>query len=64
MDPHEIVMREMQRNGCLQVFKLLAESVGQTGKAPHAHTHGQVLPLNQTGRDMPLVGRAGKNSLH
>jgi hypothetical protein len=32
MDPYQVVMSEMQGNRCLQVFKLLAESVGQTGK--------------------------------
>ena len=48
-------MGEMQRNRRLQVFKLLAESVGEPGKPAHAHPHGQVLPLDHAGRDMALV---------
>ena len=32
MQPDQIVMREMQGNRRLQVFKLLAESVGQARK--------------------------------
>jgi hypothetical protein len=39
-------MGKMQRDRRLQVFKLLSESVGQTGKTPHAHPHGQVLTLD------------------
>jgi hypothetical protein len=35
MQPHKIVMGKMQGDRCLQVFKLLAESVGQTGKPSH-----------------------------
>jgi hypothetical protein len=29
----------------LQVFKVLAESVGQPGKPAHAHSHRQILPF-------------------
>ena len=36
MDPHVIVVRKMKRDGGLQVFQLLAESVGQAGKSAHA----------------------------
>jgi hypothetical protein len=49
MDPHQIVMREMQSDRRLQVFKLLAESVGQAGKTPHAHPHIEVLTINDAG---------------
>ena len=48
-------MGKMQGNRRLQVFKLLAESVGQTGKAAHAHSHRQILTLDMAGRDMGLV---------
>ena len=48
-------MGKVQRNRRLQVFKLLAESVGEAREAPHAHPHGQVLPLNDAGRDMDLL---------
>jgi hypothetical protein len=49
MDPHQIVVREMQGDRRLQVFKLLAESVGKAGKAPHTHPHSQVLTLDHAG---------------
>jgi hypothetical protein len=42
-------MGKMQRDRRLQVFKLLAESVCQTGKAPHAHPHIEILTLNDAG---------------
>jgi hypothetical protein len=54
VQPNEIVVSEMQSTRRLQVFKLLAESVGQPGKAPHAHPHGQVLTLDHAGRDKAL----------
>jgi len=38
---------------------LLAERVSQAGEPAHGHPHGQVLPLNQAGRDMVLVAVAG-----
>ena len=56
MQAHKIVVREMQRNCRLQVFKFLAESICEASKAPHAHPHGQVLTLNHTGRDVGMIG--------
>jgi hypothetical protein len=55
MHPHVIVMREMKRDGGLQVFKFLAESVGQPSKPAHAHTHGQISTLNQACRNMNRI---------
>jgi hypothetical protein len=46
MQPDQIVMSKMQGDRCLQVFKLLAESIGESGKTPHAHPHIEILPLN------------------
>jgi hypothetical protein len=43
MHTHVIAAREMKRDGGLQVFQLLAKSVGQTSKSAHS----QVLMLNQ-----------------
>jgi len=51
----KVVVREMKRDGGLQVFQLLAESVGQASKSAHAHAHGQVLTLNQACRNMNRV---------
>jgi hypothetical protein len=42
-------MGKVQRNHSLQVFKLLAETIGQAGKTPHAHPHIEVLALNNAG---------------
>jgi hypothetical protein len=38
MQPDQIVMGKMKGYRRLQVFKLLAESVCEAGKAPHAQT--------------------------
>jgi len=36
---YEIIMREMQGYRCVMVFRLLAESIGQTREAAHSHPH-------------------------
>jgi hypothetical protein len=46
MQPHEIVVREMQGYRRPKVLDLLAESVGKPGKATHRPTHRQILTLN------------------
>ena len=56
VQPDQIVVSKVQRDGRLQVFRLLAESIGQAGKPAHGHTHRQVLTLNMAGTDMGLVG--------
>lgn len=48
-------MRKVQGDRRLQVFKLLAESVGEPCKSAHAHSHREVLPLDMAGRNMGLV---------
>src|SRR5438105_3714736 len=55
MHPHEVVMREVQRDSSPKVLDLLTEGVSQPREPPHGHTHGQVLPFNQACRDMGLV---------
>lgn len=40
MDFAEVVIHEMQGDRVHVVFNFLAESVGQSGKVSHAHTHG------------------------
>ena len=52
-------MREMQRDRSLQVLKLLAESVRQFRKPAHAHSHRQILALNQTCRNVLLIRCSG-----
>lgn len=46
MDAPEVVEHEVQSYGMAQILNLLAKGVGKAGKAPHGHTHGQVLALD------------------
>jgi len=48
VNPAEVVIHEIKSRGEEMVFNLLTESVGQPCKASHAHTHSEVLPLNET----------------
>ena len=41
MNATEIVIREVQGDGGFQVRQLLAERIGESGKASHLHPHGQ-----------------------
>lgn len=45
MDSAEIVVHEMESDSSLMIFQPLRERVGQTSKAAHGHSHGQVLSL-------------------
>ena len=55
MDPAEIVVAHVQGHGCLMVFQLFAETVGQPGKSALRHSEAQVLPLDVTGADLPAI---------
>ncbi len=46
----KVVEHEMQRYCVSKVLDLLAKTIGQAGKAAHAHAHGQVLALDVAGR--------------
>jgi hypothetical protein len=46
MNPHEIVVREVQGICGLEIFQLLAESVGQPRQPAHLHPARQILPLD------------------
>jgi len=39
----------MQSNGISVILDLLKESVRQSGKAPHTHSHRQILPFDIAG---------------
>lgn len=43
MNPAEIVVGKMQRQGRFQPRQLLAERIGQPGEPVHHHADGQVL---------------------
>jgi len=61
MDFAEVVIHEMQRDGMRVHLDFLAEGIGEPSETAHVHTHRQVLALNMTGGDMPLVGIAGNS---
>src|SRR5579863_8025542 len=58
MNATEIVIREVQCNGGFQVRELLAESVRESSKAAHLHSHGQILPFHKASRDLIGFGVA------
>jgi hypothetical protein len=47
MQPHPIVMSEINRQRVDVIFDLLGKAIGKTGEATHAHAHGQIVPLNK-----------------
>jgi hypothetical protein len=56
MNTAEIVIRKMQSNSGFQIVQLFRESVGHSGKAPHLHSHGQILPFHIACRDVICIG--------
>jgi hypothetical protein len=61
VDPHQIVVRNMQRDCGTEVLDLLAERVRQAGEPAHTHPDRQVLALDTeiapelTGHGLPLT---------
>jgi len=60
MDAAEIVVHEVQGDRMFQVVELLAESVPQPGKAPHAHSDCEVLAFHIAGGNVARI-RAARN---
>ena len=46
VNPGEIVVHEMERNGGSMVLQLLAESIGEAREPAHVHPHGEVLAFD------------------
>ena len=46
---HKIVIREIERNRSLKVFKLFAESIGEAGETAAVHPQGVILLFNVRG---------------
>lgn len=63
MKAHEVIMREVQRRSRAQVLNLLAESVPEPCEPVHAHSHGEVLPLNEACRYVSAVRASGNHDL-
>jgi len=60
MNTAEIVMREVQSDCGFQIIQLFRESIGQSGKTPHLHSHNQILPFHVRRADMFLKANAGR----
>ena len=56
MNTAEVVIRKIQGDSDFQVLQHARESVGEPGQTPKLHSHGQVLPFNEAGRDMLRAG--------
>jgi len=50
VNPAEVVVHEVQRNGVLVIRHLLAKPVGQSGKPAHRHSHREVPPESRRSR--------------
>jgi len=59
VNPHEIVMHEMDRDRMGVILGLFWETVAQARKPPHRHAHGQILALNVARRDVLRVRVSG-----
>src|SRR5882672_8426706 len=57
--PTEVVVGEVQRDRGGVVVDLLAESIGQAGKAPHPHPHREIGTLDVRRAYVLRVGVAG-----
>jgi hypothetical protein len=58
MNAAEIVIREVQSNSGFQVGQLLAESICQSRKSPHRHSHREVLSFDKRSADLSRIGIA------
>ncbi len=61
MNTAEVVIRKIQGDSDFQVLQHARESVGKPGQTPKLHSHGQVLPFNEAGRDMLRAGVSATN---
>jgi hypothetical protein len=63
MDSGEVVVYGVDRNHSRVILNFLAERIGQSRKAPHAHSHAQVVPF-YVGRAYVLGVGVAANGLH
>lgn len=61
VNPAKVVVHVVNGNGVSVVLDLLRESVCQPREPSHAHSHGKILALDATGRDVLGVGPASNN---
>lgn len=55
MNAAEVVIGKVESNGMAVVLYLLGESIGEPGKPPHRHAHGEVLAFD--------IGRANVSGI-
>jgi len=55
VDLDEVVIGEMQRDRMIVILHFLAEAIRQSGKSPHVHSHGEVLPLHVARRNVSRI---------
>lgn len=58
MNPAEIVVHVMERNGVLQVFQFLGKPVCEARKPTHRHLHRQILASDKACRNVRVIGVA------
>jgi hypothetical protein len=58
VDSAEIVVREVQRDGSLQMRELFAERIGEPPEPAKLHPHGQILSFDKAGRNVFGIGCA------
>lgn len=63
VDSGEVIVYGVDRNHRLVILNFLRECVGQSGEAPHAHSHTQVVALHE-GRAHALRVRIAAHYLH
>ena len=63
MNPAEIVVHVMERHRVLQILKLFAECISESGKSAYRHSHRQILALNVASRNVIVIGSAADNRL-
>ncbi|MBI2819317.1 MAG: hypothetical protein HYX73_04990 [Acidobacteria bacterium] len=57
MNATEVIEREPKREGCFQVGPLLAECIGQSRHASHAHSDRKVLAFNMRSANAVHIGK-------
>lgn len=55
VNPTEIVMHVMKRNGMLQILKLLGKRIGQMCKSAHSHPHRRILSFDIARRNVSMI---------
>ncbi len=55
VNPRKIIVHEVYRNRRRVILNFLGKCIGQSA---HGHSHGEILPLNITGGNVPWIGVA------